>query len=346
MVYIKKIATLSALALSVAMYGSSHDEWIVVGKRKKNTITTTDPKTPRLLTVTSTDSIRTTKKAKKFHSPSVNVAHIPSLACQPLLIKPASLPPKPTSASKIVTHISAIQRPIRSYDATPGKPIYEDIPLHMAALHDDVTEIKNLIAEKADICALDANGATALHWAAGNGKTAAIQTILNYEDGIACIGIQDCEGKTPLHRAAGIKSDAILVLLEKAPKEFIDLCDKDGSTALLWAASGGRLPAVKALLKKGAYVDAQDDVRGRTPLHWTLRMRKGSPEKGGELMPAKTSQAIIKSLTEHNANPNIRDFAGFSSLDWARQLKLHTEITLLENKPIELRRSERIRNRR
>lgn len=321
MINIKEIATFLTLSMCIAIHGASDDGWSVVRPRKKNikTTHTASSKKTRSLAATSTDSLHTTKRIKSL---------------------------KPTLTSDITTHIPSMPGSTRSNTVTRQKTTSGVIPLHMAALNDDATTIEQLITSGADICALDQNGATALHWAAGNGKTTAIQAILNHEKGIICIGIQDREGKTPLHRAAGIQSNAILIMLKKTPPKFIDLRDKDGSTALLWATSAGKTKAIKELIKKGADINAQDFVRGRTPLHWALRMRKGSTEKGGTHMPVKTSRAIIKHLVKYEANTTLKDIEGYSPLDWAHKLNLQPEIALLENESVTLRRSERVSRRR
>lgn len=307
MVYIKKIAVFSALSVCVAMYGGPDDEWITVGPRKK-VITT-----------------------------------LPSAKILPK--KPAACPSKP-KAPAAPSAPAIMHKPIQKVVAAPSKPNFVDMRLHFAALNDDVTKINDLImTEHVHIDAQDARGATALHWAATNEKTASIKALLSYEDGIACIGIQDDNLKTPLHLAAGRAPSAMLALLEKAPQEYIDLEDKDGSTALLWATSAGKLETVKALVKKGADINAQDAVRGRTALHWALRMRKGATEKGGQLMAPKTSQAIIKYLVEHNADTTVKDNDGYTAFYWAKQLNLRNEMALLNNMPIDVRRSERIRKR-
>jgi ankyrin repeat protein len=215
------------------------------------------------------------------------------------------------------------------------------IPLHLAALNNDGASAASLIAGGIDINRLDQKGATALHWAAGHESFEAAEIILQHEEAIACLSVQDDEGKTPLHRAAGLKSDTMLLLVKYAPRSCIDLQDVDGSTALLWAASGGKLQAVKALLSKGADPNAQDHVRGRTALHWALRMRAGAVKKEGAQMRAKTAQAILRCLMQHGADPSIQDFEGFSAFYWARHLP--KELSMLQ--PLPPRRSERIKHK-
>lgn len=340
MLHIERKVIFSTLFACITIYGGSTDEWILVGRqgpRKK---------------ITTQKTLYPTKKDSYLEKPSLSytkeysdASTVPSLTYQVSQPKILSFS-KPISISKIVPTPNIIQILPATHKTPSKKSTFEKMSLHFAALHNDNHTLQDLISEGSDICATDINGATALHWAAGNGQTAAAKTILNYEDGFTCLGMQDNEGKTPLHRAAGIKSDTIFVLLQKAPRKIIDLRDKDGSTALLWATSAGRLEAVKALITKGANVNAQDYVRGRTPLHWALRMRIGSSEKGGEHMPAKTSQAIIKYLVEHNANTTLTDKEGYDPLYWACRLNLKAEIALLTNKAVDCYHPNRIYKKR
>ncbi|XP_028895503.2 protein phosphatase 1 regulatory subunit 12B [Zeugodacus cucurbitae] len=136
-----------------------------------------------------------------------------------------------------------------------------------------------LLANKADVNAVDNEGHSVVHWATVCGEVEALRSVLAAGANIA---IPDLNGGTPLHYAAqmcGASVDnkvgqanatklalEILGILLAHPHSSVDVQDKDGRQPLLWAASAGSAKAVIALVKAGARVESADKD-GLTALH-------------------------------------------------------------------------------
>jgi ankyrin repeat protein len=111
-------------------------------------------------------------------------------------------------------------------------------------------------------------------------------------------------GYTPLHLAsdwAGDDPEMIHLLI--AWGADIEARSAAGDTPLLLTASGGRHPAMVALLEHGADAGARNEC-GETPLHWASSLF-GSEHHG-----------LAKSLLEHGAIVNSTDEGGRAPLHW------------------------------
>lgn len=86
----------------------------------------------------------------------------------------------------------------------------------------------------------------------------------------------------------------------------VNATDKEGMTALMWAARGGRLRHARLLLERGAEVNRQEHSEGRTALIETVYAER---------------EDIAALLLEHGADPNLRDRWGSTVLDHAREAK-------------------------
>ena len=102
-------------------------------------------------------------------------------------------------------------------------------------------------------------------------------------------------------------------LMLAALQGLTDLCEqliakeadvnKPGWTPLHYAATNGRVPVMKLLLEKNAYIDAASP-NGTTPL--MMAAQYGTPSS-------------VKLLLEEGADPTIRNDQGFSALDFAQK---------------------------
>jgi ankyrin repeat protein len=131
-----------------------------------------------------------------------------------------------------------------------------------AAMRRDTAKVRSLVQSGADVKAAQADGATALHWAAYHGDVSLAQVLL--EAG-ADVAAANRNGSTPLWLAAS-QGDAAMVeaLLAKGAdaNEPLPL----GRRPLMLAARSGSVAAVRVLLDKGADANAREDARGTTAL--------------------------------------------------------------------------------
>jgi ankyrin repeat protein len=139
------------------------------------------------------------------------------------------------------------------------------VTLYDAAFRGDITEVKRLIEQGADVNAPDAEhriGLTPLHYAAENGHSDTVALLI--ERG-ASVSARNRYGGTPLHTAAehGHK-DVVGLLSERGAR--ITARDLYGRTPLHGAASRGHRDVAELLIAKGADVNEKTEDGG-TPLH-------------------------------------------------------------------------------
>ena len=163
-----------------------------------------------------------------------------------------------------------------------------------AAMRRDTAEVRRLLQAGADVKAAQADGATALHWAAYHGDASLASLLL---DAGADVAAANRNGSTPMWLAAS-RGDAqvIQALLDKGADANEEL--PLGRRPLMLAARSGSVDAVRALLTKGADANAKESARGTTAL----------------MQAADQGHAdVIKVLIEHGADvaavsaPVLRD---------------------------------------
>ncbi len=205
-------------------------------------------------------------------------------------------------------------------------------PAHIAAQRNSVDACKLLAAHNAPLDMCDARKSTPLHWAASGGRFAIVDLLLSNGAG-HCVNQLDIKEKTPLHRAAGVSSKVVKLLFESGHvrKHTIDKVDKEGSTPLLYAASGGRRKAMELLIAHNASINQRNKVNGRTALLWVQRMTDGSYEKGGRMMSKQKGLHMIKTLLDNGADPTLNDYQGYNPLYWALHTQRADEIALLQS---------------
>jgi ankyrin repeat protein len=135
-------------------------------------------------------------------------------------------------------------------------------PVADAAAKRDIAAVKALLGQKADVNAQQADGATALQWAAYNNDLAMADALIAAG---AKVSLPNREGATPLYLASIEGSAPMIERLLKAGAD-VNQPGPEGETPLMLAARNGTLPAIKVLLDHKADVNAKDKVRGNTPL--------------------------------------------------------------------------------
>ena len=138
-----------------------------------------------------------------------------------------------------------------------------DNPLVEAARSADADAVRTLLDGGADANAAEADGTTALHWAARLDSVELADLLL---DAGADVAAANAFGVPPLWLAAVNGSAALLDRLLDAGADP-DTSTATGESVLMMAARTGRVAAIETLLAHGAVVDAtQRD--GQTALMW------------------------------------------------------------------------------
>ena len=134
-----------------------------------------------------------------------------------------------------------------------------------AVMHQDADAVRALLAKKADVNAAQADGTTALHWAARWNDLATAGMLLRAG---ADANAANHDGATPMFLAAQNGSAPMIEQLLKAGADINAPVLAHGETALMMASRSGGVDAVKLLLDHGAQMDAKDTLRGTTALMW------------------------------------------------------------------------------
>jgi len=176
--------------------------------------------------------------------------------------------------------------------AAPRSPVAD------AAEQHDWARVRALVRARADVNAAQADGMTALHWAAYHDDESAVKLLIGAG---ANVGAANRYGVTPLSLACTNGSAPIATALLEAGADA-NGTSPGGETPLMTAARTGAAGVVKALLARGARVDAKDDRRGQTALMWAA---------------AEGHAAIVQDFVEAGADVKLRTPSGFTPLLFA-----------------------------
>ena len=133
-------------------------------------------------------------------------------------------------------------------------------PLADAAEKSDRATIRKLLKQQVDVNASQADGMTALHWAAHLDDLETAKLLVS-----ANANATNRYGVTPLSLACQNGGTAMVELLLAQGAD--PNTTRRGETVLMTAARTGKVGPVKALLSRGAIVDAKER-RGQTALMW------------------------------------------------------------------------------
>jgi uncharacterized protein len=131
-----------------------------------------------------------------------------------------------------------------------------------AASKGNKAEVERLLKSGADVNAQQADGATALQWAAYRGDAAVAELLLKAG---AKPSLANHNGATPLWLAATHGDAAVIQALLKGGADANEQLPL-GRRPLMLAARSGQVDAVRALLEHGADVNAIETDRGTTAL--------------------------------------------------------------------------------
>ena len=173
-----------------------------------------------------------------------------------------------------------------------------DVRLIEAIQRRDEKAFAALLKAKADVNAVQPDGATALAWAAHLGERSMAEALLNAG---ANADTADEYGESPVTLAAA-NGDAALVRRLLAAGARADSTRWNGETALMIAAGAGSVDAVRELVLRGADVNAVEPRRGQTALMWAA---------------AEGHADVVGALIEIGANVKALSKNGFSALVFA-----------------------------
>jgi ankyrin repeat protein len=180
-----------------------------------------------------------------------------------------------------------------------------------AAMSGNRDAVKSLLKDGADVNTAQADGMTALHWAAQKGDVDLAKVLLYASANVRAttrIG-----GYTPL-LIASKNGDAAMIKTLLDGGADVNNATTNGTTALMLAAAAGKPDAVVALLDKGANVDAKENVKGETALTFASALGRAD---------------VVKVLTAHKADVSVttkvQDLAAFAEEEQKRLAELFAQ---------------------
>jgi ankyrin repeat protein len=197
----------------------------------------------------------------------------------------------------------------------------DDTRLVAAIRAHDLAKARGFIAEGVPINTLDAQSASALHWAAHANDLEAVQLLL--EAG-ADPNLANRFGVTPMHEAATVANAEMLTAMLDAGGNA-NAAFGAGETVLMTAARAGDAESVKALLAHGGVVDATEKWHGQTALMWAAMENHADVvelllQAGAKVNRASTKHDWVKISYSQGNVPKSRDLGGLTALQFAARL--------------------------
>ncbi|HTB20215.1 MAG TPA: ankyrin repeat domain-containing protein [Bryobacteraceae bacterium] len=172
-------------------------------------------------------------------------------------------------------------------------------PLADAAMNGDRVLVQSLLKQKADLNAVQSDGATAIQWSAYRDDLEMADLLIAAG---ANIQLANREGATPLYLASVHGSAPMIEKLLKAGADPNQL-GPEGETPLMLAARTGNLDAIKVLLDHHADVNAKDKLRGTTALMWATE--QAHPEAVKLLVEHGATVGAQSDIDTRNARNNL-----------------------------------------
>jgi ankyrin repeat protein len=172
-------------------------------------------------------------------------------------------------------------------------------PLADAAMQGDRAAVQALVQHKADLNAVQADGATAIQWAVYRDDLEMADLLIGAG---ADIKLANREGATPLYLASLHGSAPMIEKLLKAGADPNAL-GPEGETPLMLAARTGNLDAMRTLLDHHADVNAKDKLRSTTALMWAAE--QGHPEAVKLLVEHGATVGAQSDIDTRNARNNL-----------------------------------------
>lgn len=182
---------------------------------------------------------------------------------------------------------------------------------------DDLPAVDSMLKKGADANSKEANGTTALHWAAYRHNSAMVKRLLAAG---AKPNVTNEFGSNPMLEAAITGDAATIDALLKGGADP-DSPNADGQTALMEVARTGNIEAAKALLKAGAHVNAVETFGGQTALMWAAA--QSQPDmiryllEFGAKIDERGAVRDWQARITNEPRPKDRNHGGFTALLYA-----------------------------
>ena len=168
-----------------------------------------------------------------------------------------------------------------------------------AVMQHNAAQLQTLLKSHADVNAAQADGSTALHWAAYQGDARAAATLLAAG---AHPGAVTDTGMTPLLLACESGNVELVEELVRAGASVNQTLDS-GETPLMMAARTGSVPVIRLLLAHGAILEAREKKRGTTALMWAAA--NANPEAVRFLLSKGADRGARSASTDPGRKPYL-----------------------------------------
>ena len=179
----------------------------------------------------------------------------------------------------------------------------DESPVADAAQRGDVEAVRTLLKQGADPNAAQADGLTALHWAALNDELGMAQVLLYA--GATVSPVTRVGGYNPLHLASRSGHGEVVRALLEAGADA-NAYTTTGVTSLHFAAEADAAEGIHALIEHGADVDARDSFSSRTPVMFAsvrnaLQATRALVDAGADLSATTAVKDYVKIAAEAKA---------------------------------------------
>jgi hypothetical protein len=182
-----------------------------------------------------------------------------------------------------------------------------------AAQRKDVGSLRAMISKKVNVNAPQADGTTALHWAAHYNDVEAVQLLLKAG---ANPSTTNRFGASPLSAAAVAGNAPLVKVLLDAGADAKTASTLDGETVLMSAARSGSVDAVRMLLDRGADANATCLLYGGGATALGLALSSTHPVRAGSRR--RLAEVLLRAgarLDGGRASANLSAMAALGDLD-------------------------------
>jgi ankyrin repeat protein len=183
-----------------------------------------------------------------------------------------------------------------------------------AARLGDNALVRSLIAADADINVPEADGSTALLWAAYHSDTALTQALI---DAGADVDTANRFGVTPLLQAARSGATEVVRSLLEGGASLEAAVSSGGETPLMAAARAGSVGTVSLLLEHGSDPNATESIQNQTALMWAAA--EGHADVVDALIQGGADPDLQAGINDLTTRSRYVDFptGGFTAAMWA-----------------------------